>query len=63
MAVRVTRTSPWRAEAPHLLMRAGAGHGVLLNDYAARADGEQFLIKRDSSGGASRLDVVLGWRP
>ena len=63
MAVRVTRTSPWRAEAPHLLMRAGAGHGVFLNDYAARADGEQFLIKRDSSGGASRLDVVLGWRP
>jgi hypothetical protein len=63
MAVGVTRTSPWRAEAPHLLMRAGAGHGVFLNDYAARADGEQFLIKRDSSGGASRLDVVLGWRP
>jgi hypothetical protein len=44
-------------------MRAGAGHGVLLNDYAARADGEQFLIKRDSGGVASRLDVVLGWRP
>lgn len=47
------------AGAPRQLVRAHATHGLLLNDYAARGDGQQFLVKREIGGTVSRVRVIL----
>jgi len=72
MRVEVVSRSPWRAGSPRQLVHAlvtrtmdpayGVAPTLIMNDYAARRDGEQFLVKRQI-GGTSRLNVLLNWHP
>lgn len=59
MSVAIESLSPWRAGAPQTLVHAKALYSVSFDEFAARSDGQLFLIKREIGGTVSRLQVVL----